>query len=188
MASATGVASRGRYRSQNESSARSIAARSGPKSIATSTAWSAIQLLEREGAVSKLGQALHAGVGLRQHTGRRTQVHDALLEQRQRVAELHALLVEASDDLLEASQSLLERHSLASLAGRTARVVASTSPSRSRIVKSRSVENCATDERVRPSASRIAPYPRSSVASGLRAFRRPASAASAPSRPITRRA
>src|SRR6476661_5964466 len=110
MASATGAASAARWRSQNDSRARSMAARSGPKSIATSSATSAIEILERERAVGHLREPLHACVGVRERAGGVAEVAHSLLEQRERVAEVEALLVEATNDLLEARKGLLERH------------------------------------------------------------------------------
>src|SRR5947208_11416963 len=125
MASATGDVNAARWRSQNDSRARSMAARSGPKSIATSSATSAIEILERERAVRELGQTLHTGIGLGQNAGRRSQMRHAFLEQRQRLAKVELLLIELPDDLLEAFERLLQRHHGCSGSGRTARVVAS---------------------------------------------------------------
>src|SRR5262245_848721 len=110
MASPIGDASAARWRSQNDSRARSMAARSGPKSIATSSATSAIEILERERAVGLLRQSLHARLGLRQRARRVAEMGHALLEQRKRIAEIEALLIETPDDLLEAREGLLERH------------------------------------------------------------------------------
>src|SRR6478672_3311731 len=154
MASATGDASASRWRSQNDSSARSMAARSGPKSTATSSATSAIEILERERAVRLLRQPLHARVGLGQRAGRIAKMAYSLFEQCERVTEVEALFVEAADDLLEAREGLLERHRGVSGSARTARVVASTSPSRRRSVNACPSANCVDEVSVAPRSSR----------------------------------
>src|SRR3954471_4003127 len=154
MASATGDDSAAMCSSQNDTRARSIAARSGPKSIATSSATSAIEILERERAVRELRQSLHACVGLGQYAGRLSQVRHALLEQDERFTEIEALLVELTNDLVESGEGLLERHRGRSGSGCTARAVASTSPSRSRSVNAVSAANCDADVSVAPCASR----------------------------------
>src|SRR3954453_17950551 len=104
MASATGDTSVAMCRSQNDTRARSMAARSGPKSIATSSATSAIEILERERPVRELRQTLHAGIGFRQHPGRLAQMGHALLEEDERITEVEPLLVELTDDLVEARE------------------------------------------------------------------------------------
>src|SRR5689334_11078523 len=154
MASATGDASASRWRSQKDSRARSMAARSGPKSTATSSATSAIEVLERERAVCLLRQPLHARVGFGERAGGVAKMAHSLLEQRERVTEVEALLVEAADDLLEAREGLLQRHRGVSGSGRTARVVASTSPSRRRSVNACPSANCLDDVSVAPRSSR----------------------------------
>src|SRR5690349_9718742 len=148
MASPTGDARPTRWRSQKDARARSIAARSGPKSIATSSATSAIEILEREDAVGLFGQPLHARVGFGQRAGRVAEVRDAFLEQCQRIPEIELLLVEATDDLFEAGERLLERHRGCSGNRRTACVVASISPSRRRRVKLCPATNCVADASV----------------------------------------
>src|SRR4249919_1401503 len=132
MASATGDVSALRWRSQNDPSARSMAARSGPKSIATSSATSAIEILESERPIGELRQLLDARVGLRQRAGCLAEMGHPLLEEGERLAEVGALLVELTDDLLQAREGLLQRHRDCSGSGRAARVVASTLPSRRR--------------------------------------------------------
>src|SRR5258705_13583877 len=154
MASATGDVSPTRWRSQNDPSARSMAARSGPKSIATSSARSAIEILERERAVGELRQPLHAGLRLRQRAGCLAQMRHALLEECERITEVEALLVEPAYDLVEARECLLERHRDCSGSGCTARVVASISPSRRRSVNSCPAANCVAEVSVAPCSTR----------------------------------
>src|SRR5438552_4176931 len=114
-----------------------MATRSGPKSIATSSAMSAIEILERERAVRELRQAFHASIGLRECAGGFPEMRDALLEEGERIAQVEPLLVELAHDLLEAGEGLFERHREGSGRARTSRAVASISPSHSRTMNSR---------------------------------------------------
>src|SRR4051812_31304757 len=108
MASATSARRPMRYRSQKSPSARSIAARSGPKSTATSTAMSAIEIFQLEGAVGELGEPLHARFSFTQRSSRVAQVANTLLEQRKGFAELHTLFVEPGNDLLQSGERFVE--------------------------------------------------------------------------------
>src|SRR4051794_19768702 len=117
MASATSARRSTRYRSQKSPSARSIAARSGPKSTAGSTAMSAIEVFELERAVGELGEPLHPRFSFAQRSSRVAQVADALFEQGKCFAELHTLFVEPGNDLLQSGERFVERHDAATSLG-----------------------------------------------------------------------
>src|SRR6478672_716824 len=182
MASRTVPGVPSRWRSAKRASASLMAAWARASSARGSLI---VERLDIERSVGELGETLHARLGFGQRARRFSQAGDALLEQRERGRELQGLALELLDDRVEAGETLLDRHR-ALPSGRTATVVASTSPSRTRRVNGSPGAKSRIEECVAPSAPRATAYPRSSVASGESALSRPARAATEDWRCATR--
>src|SRR2546423_11644976 len=112
-------------------SASPIAARASVKST---TALLVIERLHSERTIGELSELSHTRLGFRECPRRVAETGDSLFEQSKGGAEVQLLAFQLGDDLLETSELLLDRHAASPGIGRTARVVASTSPSRSRRV------------------------------------------------------
>src|SRR5206468_2312317 len=166
MASPTAPRTSPRWRSTNPASAASIARRAWVNEVSASII---VERLHAERPVGQLRELLHARFRLGQRARRVAQAGDALLEERERFGEVERLPLQPVDDRLEAREALLDRrHRSLPRAGRTAVVVASTSPSRSRSTNRSPGEKAVTPPRAPPSTPRAAAYPRSSVARGDR--------------------
>src|SRR5205085_385017 len=117
---------------------------------------------------------LHAKLYLAERGRCFAQARDTFLEPRECLREIELVRFQLSDDFLQPLQPLFECH--CSGLGVTARVIASTSPSRTRNMNALFSVKSAVADRVRPEASRATLYPRSIVANGLSALSRPANA------------
>src|SRR5690242_12812648 len=105
--------------------------------------------------------------GFREIGRRRPQVLHALVEERERLGQIDAFVLELRDDRFEAGQALLELHRF----GRSGvpRTIAGTRPSYTTSSNGMPSMNDFADVSVEPARSRGTAYPRASVARGLNA-------------------